>query len=397
MQHERTSRVVREKVERGIYRRRTKGGELRYEFAYVDSDGKQRWETVRTLKEARDGRAKIRSRILGGERVAPTRMTFGEYADRWLEQQTRLRASTHSLYSTYLRVHLKPRFGRRPMQSITVDDVAGLIAEMEKGIRYELVEGRTTAVEGKPLAANSIRGVLLVLGRVFGAATRAGLVPANPVRRLEKEERPKVERRLFPSLDPEAIGTLIASTPKRYRTLVAVSVLTGVRQSEALGLRWQDVDVKAGVLRVRHQLGRDAKLAEPKTKAAKRDVPFAPSLGKMLAAHKELAFARGLAKPTDYVFASEEGGPLHYRNVVRRGLEKALAAGGLPALRWHDLRHLAASALIAQGVSVAYLSRVLGHASAAITLSIYAHEFARAEHDDRTREMMEAVYGEVLR
>ncbi|PWU24196.1 MAG: hypothetical protein C5B48_07180 [Candidatus Rokuibacteriota bacterium] len=67
-----------------------------------------------------------------------------------------------------------------------------------------------------------------------------------------------------------------------------------------------------------------------------------------------------------------------------------------PKLTWHDLRHIAASALIAQGTSVAYLARILGHASPAITLHIYAHEFARAEHAERTRERMEQVFGEFL-
>jgi integrase len=87
---------------------------------------------------------------------------------------------------------------------------------------------------------------------------------------------------------------------------------------------------------------------------------------------------------------------MHHRNVVRRGLEKAITDAGLPHLTWHDLRHIAASALIPEGASVAYLSRVLGHASPAITLSLYAHEFARAEHADHRPERMEAAFGALL-
>jgi integrase len=76
---------------------------------------------------------------------------------------------------------------------------------------------------------------------------------------------------------------------------------------------------------------------------------------------------------------------------------EGIAAAELPKLTWHDLRHVAASALIAEGASVAYLSRVLGHASPAITLNTYAHVFARAEHADRTRQRMEQAFGELLR
>ena len=87
---------------------------------------------------------------------------------------------------------------------------------------------------------------------------------------------------------------------------------------------------------------------------------------------------------------------MNQRNIVRRGLEKAIVAAGLPHLRWHDLRHVAASALIADGVSVGYLARVLGHANPAITVSTYTHEFGRAEHDDRMRDQMEKAFGGLI-
>lgn len=150
------------------------------------------------------------------------------------------------------------------------------------------------------------------------------------------------------------------------------------------------------MISIRFQADRCGQLVEPKTAAAKRDIPIPPSLGKMLAEHKKQAFAKGQAKRTDFVFASETGQPLNHRNITRRGLEKAIEDGKLPKIRWHDLRHIAASALIAEGASVAYISRCLGHSNPAITLSIYAHEFARAEHADRTRQRMEEAFGKLL-
>jgi integrase len=153
------------------------------------------------------------------------------------------------------------------------------------------------------------------------------------------------------------------------------------------------VDVRGGVVRVRWQLARGGGLVEPKTTAARREVPIPPTLGRALTRHQLASRHSG---PDDYVFASETGGPMHHRNIVRRGLDKALETGDLPKLTWHDLRHVAASALISQGVSVAYLSRLLGHASPSITLSTYAYEFARAEHADRTRDQMEQALGGLL-
>lgn len=347
--------AVRARVERGIFKRSTRDGLTRYDVSYLDSDGRQRWRTAGSLADARRLRAELVTRVSSGERVAPSKVTLEEFATEWLEQQrSRLRPTTHQLYSSYLRHHVNPRLGSKKISSITVDDVVALIADMEQGFRCRERDGRLVRVQGRPFAAWTIRGVLVVLGRVFGRAARLGVINTNPVRQLEKEERPKSVRREIPAFDRDAIGKLIASTPKRYRTLIAVSLLTGVRQGEALGLRWQDVDVKAGAIRIRYQLSRDNELVEPKTAAAKREIPIPPSLCRLLAENKKDAFTNGHAKPTDFVFASETGGPLNHRNISRRGLERAIADGNLPKIRWHDMRHIAASALIAEGASVPY-------------------------------------------
>ncbi len=114
----------------------------------------------------------------------------------------------------------------------------------------------------------------------------------------------------------------------------------------------------------------------------------------MLAEHR---LASGSCGDEDFVFASETGGPMHHRNVVRRGLDKATATAGLPHLRWHDLRHLAASALIEQSDGDAdHVSRVLGHSSASITQAAYAHEFEKVKRADRMRDRMEQAYGAML-
>jgi integrase len=386
---------LRERVERGIYKRKTRDGSVRYELAFLDETGRQRWRTCSRLQDARDLRAKLVTRVAEGEHIASSKITLEEYAEAWLARQTKLRTTTHALYASHLRQHVLPRLGRRRLQSITPDDVVALIGEMEKGIHFVERDGVLVRIEGEPYRPWTIRGVITVLGRVMGAAVRSRAISSNPVRLLTKGERPTVERRDFPRLDRGDVARLIMNTPSRYRTLVAVSVLTGIRQGEALGLRWQDVDVREGVLRVRSQLSRGGVLVEPKTRAAKRDIPIPPSLAKMLAAHKAWAFERGHAKPSDYVFASETGRPLAYQNIVRRGLQKALE-GRAFHLRWHDLRHVAASTLIAQGADVAYLSRVLGHSSPAITLGIYAHAFAERDHADVTREKMEAAFGSLL-
>jgi integrase len=379
MQAEVSQKVARVRVERGVYKRVTREGVTRYEVAFLDSDGRQRWRTVGSLREARLLRASLVTKVASGERVAPSKLTVAAYSVEWLAaQEGRLRPRTRTVYETNLRLHVLPRLGRSRLVDVNVDDVARLVAELH--------------ADG--LAPWTIRGTLTVLGRLLGTAKRRGVIGSNPVRDLERGERPKVERREFPSLDREQVGRLVASTPTKYRTLIAVSLATGIRQGEALGLQWADVDVREGLIRVRRQLDQTGGLAEPKTQAAKRDVPIPDSLARMLAEHR---LASPHSAESDFVFASSTGRPLAVRNIVRRGLQPALAAARLPHLRWHDLRHVAASMLIAEGASVAYVSRVLGHANPAITLSVYSHSFAAAEHGERMRGVMEAAFGELLR
>jgi integrase len=371
------ARRIKVKGKPGIYYRETAKGR-RYEITYLDSDGRRRWQTVPgNLEDAERVLTSLKAKMHSGEPVRPAKITLGAYAEEWIEAEPNLRPSTRRIYREAL-VRVPSWLGRKRLTDVTVDDIARAVGEL-----------------GEKYSAWTVRGVLVVLGRAFGRAARQGIVAGNPVRRLDRGERPQSERREFPSLDREAVVRLIGAAPERYRVLVAVSVLTGIRQSEALGLRWQDVDVRAGTIHVRHQLDKAGKLVGPKTSMARREIPLHASLVKMLTAHKEKALKLGHARLTDYVFASHTGTPLGRRNIIRRGLEKAIEGAGLPDLTWHDLRHVAASVMIAEGADVGYVSRILGHSNPAITLSIYAHQFAAAEHGDRMRERMEASFGAI--
>src|SRR5690242_8748074 len=111
------NKARRERVERGIYKRSMADGQTRYEIAYLDSDGRQRWRTVTRLQEARDLRAELVSKVRSGERVAPSRLTLEVYVSQWLVRQLpRLRPRTHEIYETWLRLHVTPRLGKRQLQ-----------------------------------------------------------------------------------------------------------------------------------------------------------------------------------------------------------------------------------------------------------------------------------------
>jgi integrase len=307
--------------------------------------------------------------------------SFADFGEEWLRLQTHLRPRTHELYTTALRRHLVPPLGALRLDEIDEDTIAGLVADLH----------------GRGLSGWTVRNILVPLGRILTSAVRRRLISENPMRRLERRERPQVVHREMRVLQPAEIEALLAMATPKYRTLLAVAVFTGLRQSELLGLQWQDVDLTGELLHVRRQLDRSGSYSLPKTPRALRTVVLMPSLASLLEQHRHDSAFRG---PTDPVFATRTGRPMHHRNVSRRGLGVAVERAGLmtpgtPRPRFHDLRHTFASMLIAQGLTVLYVSRQLGHTSAKMTLDTYAHLFDQAEHAQHARAKLEASFGRI--
>jgi integrase len=298
-----------------------------------------------------------------------TRVATGERRERTLEN-----------YRYYLDHHLLPELGRKRIRSLTPGDMASLVA----------------ALSGKGLAPKTVANALVPLGGILRFARRRGYILDDPLRRLEKAERPRPTPRAQRVLGQTEIAELLRACLPRYRPLLATALYTGMRLSELLALTWADVDFQARLVRVRAQLSRahfgaPARRVAPKTRAAVRDIPLAPQLAAVLAG--ERACAR-FPDDDDYVFATRHGTPLAQRNVARTAIAHAVRRAGLdgrarPPLRFHDLRHTFASHLIVDlGLDVCQVSRILGHARTAITLDVYTHLFERARHAADVRAAM---------
>jgi len=383
--------VKRTRVERGIYRQQngTYG-------VYLIVDGTPRYKTVGVkLGEARRQRDLLASKAHTGQLPSPSRLTFAQLAESWLEGFEALVAAgergerTLENYRYHLDKHLLPALGRKQLTEITTDDIARLIARLR----------------AQGLAAKTINGALVPLGRILQHALRRGHITDNPLRRLEQHERPRVHRRQQRVLDHDQITRLLDAALPRYRTFLATALYSGMRLSELLGLTWADVDLDGGVIHVRHQLSRaradkPARRVRLKTQAAIRDIPLLPQLGALLKRHK---LASPHSRDSDYVFTSTLGTPLAPRNAERRGLRRAPDDAGLnppgqSRLRVHDLRHTFASHLIIDlKLDIAQVSRILGHARPSITLDTYTHLFNHAAHTADIRQRMSCSgFGQLL-
>jgi hypothetical protein len=201
----------RVRVERNVYQR----PDGTFEVGYRDSAGRQRWCTVDGgITAARAARDDVLGRRSRGERVQPRpRLQFGEAADAWLSGQVaELRPATRAIYRNAIETHLRPRWGRRRLDGITVDDIAALIRELRR--------------EGK--AEWTISGVVKAAGRVFAfARRRMSWHGENPVRGLEDGERPKTSaaarRRIYVG---DELAQTLAAANEPYRTLFALASVT---------------------------------------------------------------------------------------------------------------------------------------------------------------------------
>jgi integrase len=176
-----------------------------------------------------------------------------------------------------------------------------------------------------------------------------------------------------------------------YRPLFELLAFTGLRIGEALGLTWADVDFDAGLLFVHRQLSRYREHAKLKTEAGRRQIVLAPAMVRLLRARWLASPDKG---PDDFVFTNGAGRPLDYRKVGEAFRVAVRRAGvrGDGRLSLHSLRHGYASLLIAEGLDVVFVSRQLGHADPGVTLSVYAHLYARAKHALAARSAIEASY-----
>ena len=280
----------------GVYYRDTPDGR-RYEITYLDRQKVRRWAVVpatsRTPRRSSPS-ARTRSGRTRTLRQATRRSTRPPPNGRRPRRTRGWASATRERYDTNLRIHLSPRFGDRKLQEIDGDDVAELVAEL--------------TAAGK--AAWTVRNVLTTLSALFRwASGRRKLAAFNPVRQLEKHERPKTRKRKGRTLQPRRSRRCSTRRPPTATgCCIAVAIFTGLRLQELLALRWQDVDFDAGEVRIRHQLSRKAgELVEVKSDAGIREVTLRPQLAQVLRHHKA-ASPRSL--PGDFVFAALTGGPM---------------------------------------------------------------------------------------
>jgi integrase len=378
------------------YRRRTDGSKI----YSVHADGK--FVSHATLKEALAYQANLRAKKARGERILVNdRTTFAELAEQWLEMKRNsgkrpLRARTADEYRKALDLVLLPRFGTQLLRAIDAEAIAQLIRDLERQGLHAIDPKRRQ----RPLLRPTIENYLKPLQGTLKLAVRRGLSPHNPFTHLTDDDRPAAKTKKQPhTWSDEELETLfsvseqLARKPTSnydYTPLLRLTARIGLRLGEVLGLQWGDFDKDGGVLHVRRQWLVSGQYGPPKTAAGVRSIPLPDDLRRDLI---DLRLASKHSQDDDPIFASQEGTPLNHRNVAHRGFERAAKKAGIEGVSFHDLRHAAASRLIANGLDPVTVAAVLGHGDPNITLRVYAHLFNRDERDEAVRLALSSSVG----
>ena len=393
-----TTRRRRPRGEGCVFRFATKAGAERfgYKFTAMAADGRRR-QVLRRRDESgqpwltrQDAANELREAIVKagkGSWIEPSRQPVGEYLKTWLDG-LRLAPSTVASYRKNVRLHIEPYIGALPLASLTSARLTALYRELETSGR----RGQNGERTGLPLSPRTVRYIHTILSAALAAAVQdeAPLLERNAA---IKARPPTAKEARAPEMRPWDAGQLRAFLDwsdghSQLNAAWLVLAMTGMRRGELLALRWRDIDLDAGTISIRRSVGvvktkgKPEQLVEGSTKTCRpRVIDIDPATAAVLRAWKSErgALALQLARGSSVAFGNIEGSFRHpetFSRLFREAQERCartLSEDALPRIRLHDLRHTHATLLLRDRESPNVVSERLGHASVAVTLSIYNH------------------------
>lgn len=366
--------------------------EARVTIGYDPKTGKQKQKSItgKTQSEVRKKMSEMIFEVDRGTYVDSSKQILSDWLDIWLETYIKGAVKPYTLdsYQSLCKTHIKPAIGHLRLDALNPISVQTLYNDLYRT---------------KKLSAKTIRNVHGVLHMALGRAVKLGLISTNPT---DLCELPKAEKHDLVLLEQSDVHKLMDIWKgSRFERIYLVTLFTGMRQGEVLGLTWDCVDFKTGGIYINKQLTKTQQVGgeyclAPTKNSQSRFIFAAPTVMDLLRQHyleQTLAAKRaGNAWSNEWnlVFTNELGGHLTHRTVYK-GFKASVKALGLDAVRFHDLRHTFAVASLEAGDDIKTVQENLGHASAAFTMNVYAH--ASQKMKQRSASNMEAYIRETAR
>ena len=375
----------------GMQPRQRKDGlwEVRYTAGTDPGTGKPIRKSLygKTSAEVAEKLRAVTASVDAGTYLEPQRMPLGDWLEIWLNEYCgAIKAGTLKAYTDNVKNHIKPGLGAVRLCELQPHDVQRFVNGLQRG--------------SKPLSSKTVKNIHGVLCKALSEAVRIKYIASNPASGCIL---PKVIREEIHPFEAEEIGAFMdAIKGNPSEALFFVALNTGMRLSEILGLRWNRVDFKKGMIKVDAQLlvkrGKDTarELGLPKNSKPRSFKP-APAVIDLLRSverqQKEWRLKTGPAWCNDLglVFTNEIGQEIPHATVEHR-FSRVLESAGIEAHRFHDLRHTFTVESLRAGVDVKTVSEMLGHSSVSFTLDVYGH-VTKAMQDEAANKLQAVILG----
>lgn len=362
--------------EGNIRKRKDGRWEGRYTAGHDPATGKAIYKNVlgKTQAEVKEKLKRAIEETKGLDIVKAGQYTLGQWMDVWFENYAKLkvRPSSHQTYRGYINNHIKPYVGSIPLSKLTSLDLQKLYKILLTKGKIERIESKN---QPKGLSAKTVRNINQIISSALTLAKEQKLLSSNPA---EVCALPKIEHREMKTIPVEQLNSFLREAKESgVYEMYYIELATGLRRGELLGLKWEDIDMVNGTIRVQRQVARiDGEIVEAplKTKNSYRTVSIGADAIEVLKEQKKKV---GNSR---YVFPSPNGGPISPDSVLNM-LHRVLERAGLPKVRFHDLRHTFATLALQNGVDIKTVSGMLGHFSAGFTLDTYAHVTTTAQRE----------------
>ena len=359
-------------------------------FKGYDLDGKairhQKTVHCKNKSEARTELAKYIAQVENGFVVDGTVPTFKEFVEIWKRDygSKELAPSTYKRYCRMLETRLLPYFGHFYINKIKPTDIMKFYDLLEKDTQLVRKKGNNGTKTKKPLSGKTILEHHRLLRAMLHRAVYWQLIVSNPAERVQAPRAKKPKRR---SYDDEQTKILLENLEQlsiedtKYKVAIILTVFTGVRLGELMGLEWQDIDFKNGIISINRSsqylsdMGVFTKV--PKTESSIREIAIPEFIISLLEEYKlwyeeQKSIYGELWMNSDRLFVQVDGKPMH-PSTISKWFVKYVGQIGLPVINFHGLRHTNASLLVAQNIDIAIISARLGHAQISTTLDFYVH------------------------
>jgi integrase len=332
--------------------------------AQISIDGRRLSLTASTRAECHDWLMKKLTQIDHGMKFEGQNLTLGAYLKEWIGiKKNALRLKTGFQYEQLITAHIVPMLGKVKLKDLSMRVVNQF---------YE-------SMLNKDIGISTIHYSHRVLHAALEQAVKDGIIGRNPAHGATV---PRLQYKEMKILNDQQVGIfLVAASNSRNKAVYHLALTTGMRLSELRGLSWSDVDWINGIIKVNRQIqdipGKGTSSGAPKTFAGTRTILLGEmSLNVLREQRQRLDEEKSKLgdswKEKDLIFPSNIGTAFSVSN-LRKDFNEVLQSANLPRIRFHDLRHTAASLMLNHGVPVLVVSKILGHSSPSVTLNIYAH------------------------